>query len=69
MEMRKIIICTVFCAPVSTFPDYKAKDTEKSRGKLMQEYFSDEELKTGDLINIRLYANFKEIFWLFQKNC
>lgn len=54
-------------SPVSTFPDYKAKDNEKSRGKLMQEYFSDEELKTGDLINIRLYGISRRYFDYFRK--
>ncbi|NII82730.1 DUF4249 domain-containing protein [Pedobacter sp. SG908] len=54
-------------SPVSTFPDYKAKDDEKSQGKLMQEYFSDKELKAGDKINIRLYGISKRYYDYFRK--
>jgi hypothetical protein len=54
-------------SPVSTFPDYKAKDDEKSQGNLMQEYFSDKDLKAGDLINIRLYGISKRYYDYFRK--
>ncbi|MEZ2443377.1 DUF4249 family protein [Chitinophaga sp. RCC_12] len=54
-------------SPVSTFPDYKAEDDENSQGKLMQEYFSDEDLKTGDSINIRLYGISRRYYDYFRK--
>lgn len=54
-------------SPVSKFPEYKAKDDKNSQGKLMQEYFSDEDLKTGDLINIRLYGISRRYYDYFRK--
>jgi hypothetical protein len=54
-------------SPVSTFPDYKAEDDEKNQGNLMQEYFSDEDLKAGDLINIRLYGISRRYYDYFRK--
>ncbi|WP_346317855.1 DUF4249 domain-containing protein [Chitinophaga sp. YIM B06452] len=54
-------------SPVSTFPDYKAKDDKNSQGKLMQEYFSDEDLKAGDMINIRLYGISGRYYDYFRK--
>jgi hypothetical protein len=54
-------------SPVSTFPDYKVKDDEKSQGNQMQEYFSDEELNTGDRINIRLYGISRRYYDYFRK--
>jgi hypothetical protein len=54
-------------SPVSTFPDYKAKDDENSQGNLIPEYFSDEDLKAGDLINIRLYGISRRYYDYFRK--
>ncbi|MBB6235907.1 hypothetical protein HDC90_000507 [Pedobacter sp. AK013] len=54
-------------SPVSKFPDYKAKDDNKSQGNLMQEYFSDKDLKAGDKINIRLYGISKRYYDYFRK--
>jgi len=54
-------------SPVSKFPDYKAKDDGKSQGNLMQEYFSDKDLKAGDMINIRLYGISKRYYDYFRK--
>ena len=54
-------------SPVSTFPDYKAKDDESSQGNLMHEFFSDEELNTGDVINIRLYGISGRYYDYFRK--
>ncbi|WP_257670788.1 DUF4249 domain-containing protein [Parapedobacter tibetensis] len=54
-------------SPVSTFPDYKPKNDENSQGNLMQEYFSDKELKAGDMINIRLYGISKRFYDYFRK--
>lgn len=54
-------------APVSTFPEYKAEDDENSQGNLMQEYFSDEELNSGDRINIRLYGISRRYYDYFRK--
>ena len=54
-------------SPVSVYPDYKVKDDEKSQGKLMQEYFSDEDLKAGDMVNIRLYGISRRYYDYFRK--
>jgi hypothetical protein len=54
-------------SPVSTFPDYKAKNDENSQGNLMQEYFSDKDLKAGDMINIRLYGISRRYYDYFRK--
>ncbi|WP_343745097.1 DUF4249 domain-containing protein [Chitinophaga sp.] len=54
-------------SPVSVYPDYKAKDDENSQGKMMQEYFSDKDLKAGDKINIRLYGISRRYYDYFRK--
>lgn len=54
-------------SPASVFPDYKAEDDEKSQGNLMQESFSDEDLKAGDMINIRLYGISRRYYDYFRK--
>lgn len=54
-------------SPVSKFPEYKAKDDGNSQGNLMKEYFSDEDLKTGDRINIRLYGISRRYYDYFRK--
>lgn len=54
-------------SPVSMFPDYKARDDQNSQGNLMQEYFSDEELNSGDRINIRLYGISRRYYDYFRK--
>lgn len=54
-------------SPVSKYPDYKAKDDENSQGNLMQEYFSDKDLKAGDKINIRLYGISRRYYDYFRK--
>lgn len=54
-------------SPVSTFPDYKAEDDKNSQGNLMQQYFSDKDLKTGDSIHIRLYGISRRYYDYFRK--
>ncbi len=54
-------------SPASKYPDYKVKDDEMTQGNLMQEYFSDKELKAGDAINIRLYGISKRYYDYFRK--
>ncbi|MGN6495464.1 MAG: DUF4249 family protein [Agriterribacter sp.] len=54
-------------SPVSTFPDYKAQDDLNNQGNLMQEYFSDKDLKVGDVINIRLYGISGRYYDYFRK--
>ncbi|MBC9914572.1 DUF4249 family protein [Chitinophaga varians] len=54
-------------SPVSVFPEYKAEDDENSQGKLMQQYFSDKDLKAGDLVNIRLYGISRRYYDYFRK--
>ncbi|MDR6781474.1 hypothetical protein ABIE26_002038 [Pedobacter africanus] len=54
-------------SPVSVFPEYKVEDDKNSQGRLMQEFFSDKDLKTGDLINIRLYGISRRYYDYFRK--
>ncbi len=54
-------------SPVSAFPDYKAQDDKNSQGNLLQEYFSDKDLKAGDTINIRLYGISRRYYDYFRK--
>ncbi|SKA35818.1 protein of unknown function [Chitinophaga eiseniae] len=54
-------------SPVSVFPDYKAQDDRNGQGKLLQEYYSDEDLKSGDKINIRLYGISRRYYDYFRK--
>lgn len=54
-------------SPVSKFPGYKAQDDKNSQGNLMQEYFSDKDLKAGDPINIRLYGISRRYYDYFRK--
>ncbi|WP_317166806.1 DUF4249 family protein [Chitinophaga eiseniae] len=54
-------------SPVSVFPEYKAQDDQNSQGNLMQEYFSDKDLKAGDAINIRLYGISRRYYDYFRK--
>ena len=54
-------------SPVSVFPDYKVKDDGNTQGNLMQEYFSDKNLKAGDRIDIRLYGISRRYYDYFKK--
>ncbi|KOS05314.1 hypothetical protein AM493_04165 [Flavobacterium akiainvivens] len=54
-------------SPVSTYPEYKAQDDEQSQGNLMRQFFSDEDLKAGDQVNIRLYGISKRYYDYFRK--
>ncbi|WP_223711705.1 DUF4249 family protein [Niabella beijingensis] len=54
-------------SPVSRFPDYKAEDDKNSQGSLLQGFFSDKELKAGDMINIRLYGISRSYYDYFRK--
>jgi hypothetical protein len=54
-------------SPVSTYPEYKAQDDEQSQGNLMRQFFSDENLKAGDVVNIRLYGISKRYYDYFRK--
>lgn len=54
-------------SPISVFPAYKVKDDQKTQGNLMQEYFSDEDLKAGDSINIGLYGISRRYYDYFRK--
>lgn len=54
-------------SPVSAFPEYKAQDDQNSQGNLMQEYFSDKDLKAGNRINISLYGISRRYYDYFRK--
>ncbi|MBL7712859.1 MAG: DUF4249 family protein, partial [Chitinophagaceae bacterium] len=53
--------------PVAAYPEYKPEDDKKSQGKLMQQYFSDKNLKAGDLVKIRLYGISRRYYDYFRK--
>ena len=38
------------------FPQYEVEDDEDSQGNIVPEYYSHEDLKPGDVVNIRLYG-------------
>lgn len=43
-------------SPPSVFPELSIENDENSQGNITPEYFSHENLKKGDLVNIRLYG-------------
>lgn len=43
-------------SPRVVFPEYSIEDDEDSQGNIIPEYYSHEDLKPGDVINIRLYG-------------
>ncbi|MXN92376.1 DUF4249 family protein [Flavobacterium sp. Sd200] len=43
-------------SPRSAFPELSIEDDENSQGNMTPEYYSHEDLKPGDLVNIRLYG-------------
>lgn len=54
-------------SPAAKYPDYKAKDDQRSQGKLIKEYYSDKELKPGDLVHIQLYGISRRYYDYFRK--
>lgn len=45
-----------FKSPPVAFPQYEVEDDENSNGGIMPEFYSHEDLKAGDVVNIRLYG-------------
>ena len=43
-------------SPRVAFPQYEIEDDEDSQGNIVPEYYSHEDLKPGDVVNIRLYG-------------
>jgi len=43
-------------SPRVAFPEYEIEDDEDSQGNIVPEYYSNEDLKAGDVVNIRLYG-------------
>lgn len=43
-------------SPQVAFPQYEVEDDEDSEGNIIPEYYSHEDLKAGDVVNIRLYG-------------
>jgi len=43
-------------SPRVAFPEYEIEDDENSQGNIVPEYYSHEDLKAGDVVNIRLYG-------------
>lgn len=53
--------------PRIAFPEFEIEDDEYSQGGLMAESYSQEDLKPGDIINIRLYGISKRYHDYFNK--
>ncbi|WP_029292630.1 DUF4249 domain-containing protein [Chryseobacterium hispalense] len=53
--------------PHASFPDYETEDDEESQGGLTPVYYSEEDLKPGDMINLRLYGISKRYYDYFRK--
>ena len=53
--------------PHVAFPDYETDDDEEAQGGLTPVYYSDEDLKPGDVVNIKLYGLSKRYYDYFRK--
>ncbi|PZR21726.1 MAG: DUF4249 domain-containing protein [Flavobacterium psychrophilum] len=47
-------------SPQVAFPQYEIEDDENNQGNVVPEYYSHEDLKPGDVVNIRLYGISKQ---------
>lgn len=53
--------------PQVAFPQYEVEDDDDTQGGLTPVYFSDEDLKSGDIVNIKLYGISKRYYEYFRK--
>lgn len=53
--------------PRVAYPEFEIEDDEDSQGNLIPEFFSHEDLKPGDAVNIRLYGISKKYYDYFNK--
>ncbi|RNA63481.1 DUF4249 domain-containing protein [Chryseobacterium nematophagum] len=49
------------------FPQYQVENDENSQGNLIPVYYSNKDLKAGDLVNIKLYGISKNYYTYFKK--
>lgn len=54
-------------SPRVAFPVYEVEDDEDSQGNIVPEYYSHEDLKQGDVVNIRLYGISEQYFNYMNK--
>ncbi len=53
--------------PRVAFPEYEAENDENNQGNLVPVYYSNKDLKPGDVINIKLYGVSKRYYDYFRK--
>jgi hypothetical protein len=53
--------------PQVAFPQYEVEDDDDTQGGLTPVYFSHEDLKPGDIVNIKLYGISKRYYEYFRK--
>lgn len=53
--------------PEVAFPQFNVEDDENSQGNLIPQFYSHEDLKAGDNVNIRLYGISKRFYDYFNK--
>lgn len=53
--------------PHIAFPQYQAEDDNESQGGLIPVYYSDKDLKSGEVVNLKLYGISKRYYDYFRK--
>ncbi len=53
--------------PHVAFPEYEAENDENNQGNLVPVYYSNKDLKAGDVVNIQLYGISKSYYDYFRK--
>ncbi|WP_018628039.1 DUF4249 family protein [Niabella aurantiaca] len=53
--------------PRVAFPEYEAENDENTQGNLVPVYYSNKDLKAGDLVNIKIYGISKRYYEYFRK--
>lgn len=53
--------------PHVAFPEYEPENDESNQGNLVPVYYSNEDLKTGDIVTIKLYGISKKYYDYFRK--
>lgn len=53
--------------PLIAFPQYDASDDLNRQGTMLQDFYTNEDLKPGDLLNIKLYGISKRYYEYYKK--
>lgn len=53
--------------PRVAFPEYEIEDDENSQGNILTEFYSNENLQPGDIVNIQLYGISRRYYEYFDK--